>query len=407
MGTAMLTRRTSLLSTLALPFLVACGSSNGGGTPGPTSTLDLGGKACNLSTQFPGDDRCITAPAPEAGMQFHYGPTNYGDATEVGKYTLKPGEEVTDCDYYITPNEATVYFNAYHARMRPGSHHMLLFIESQNSQTAGLNAILGGAATMGKFTPTGNQGPDANCNPGIGTRNLFGAQTPITDANALVEGAAEDEGIAVEIPPKQNMTIQAHFINATSAPILREVWANILFTPKDQVTQLGDPIFFIGGVGMNVPMGSSQVITGYADVPTGVSPDFRLVIGTGHYHSHTTEFKAWKTQNGVKTPLIHDYNTLGHAPDPTTWFFASAVHNPEPSDVSGVSGAYSGIVHLQPGDQISWECDVTNNDQAAGLQFGNYVYKAEMCNMFGLYAPSIGKAWQSACPVQLGSCLSL
>jgi hypothetical protein len=317
-----------------------------------------------------------------------------------------PGEEVTDCDYYVTPNAGTVYFNSYHARMRPGSHHMLLYIESQNQQSAGLSALLGGAANSGPFMATGNNGPTANCNPGIGTRNLFGAQAPYTDATSLVEGAAEDEGIAVEIPPKQNMTIQAHFINATSTPLLREVWANILFTPKDQVTQLGDPIFFLGGIGMNVPMNSSQVITGAATVPAGVSPDFRLVIGTGHYHSHTTEFKAWTIQNGVKTPLIHDYNSLGHAPDPTTWFFSSSTHNPPMSDTTSASGAFSGIVHLQPGDQITWECDVTNNDQAAGLQFGNFVYKAEMCNMFGLYAPTTGKPWQSACPVGVG-CLSL
>jgi hypothetical protein len=406
----MLMHRLSLLGSLAslTPLLVACGASNGGGggTPGPT-VQELGGQACNLSTGYDGDSRCITAPSPEWGMQFHYGPTNYNDSVEVGKYVLKPGEEVTDCDYYITPNEKTVYFNAYHARMRPGSHHMLLFIESQTQQPAGIAALLGGAGSSGPFTVTGNKGPTANCNPGVGTRNLFGAQTPVTDANALVEGAAEDEGIAVEIPPKQNMTIQAHFINATSKDILREVWANILFTQKDQVTQLGDPIFFIGGVGMNVPMGQSQVITGSATVPAGVSPDFRLVIGTGHYHSHTTEFKAWKVQNGVKSWLIHDYNTLGHAPDPTTWFFASSKQNAAPSDTTPVSGAYSGVVHLQPGDQIQWECDVTNNDQAMGLQFGNYVYKAEMCNMFGLYAPTTGAPWQSACPVGLGGCVSL
>ncbi len=203
------------------------------------------------------------------------------------------------------------------------------------------------------------------------------------------------------------MTIQAHFINATSGPILSEVWANILFTPRDQVTQLGEPIYFIGGAFVNLPMGQSQTVTGQAVVPSDAAPDFRLIVGTGHYHSHTTEFRAYKTVNGVKTPLIHDYNTLGHAPDPTTWFFDSAKTNPVIDDVAKTGGAYSGIAHMQPGDTIDWECDWTNNDVPGGLKFGNFVYTAEMCNMFGLYAPSLGRSWQSVCPTNAASCLSL
>ncbi len=402
----MLSRLPTLTALVSLTALgIACGSSDNGSSGGaPASTaFDLGGKDCHLVTSFKGDSQCITPPSPDAGMQFHYGPTNYNDPVEVAKYTLKPGEEVTDCDYFVTPNTETVYFNSYHSRMRPGSHHMLLFIESQTSG-AGASLLAGGGSTK-PFKPTGNSGPDANCNPGAGTRNLFGAQTPNLDADALTTGAEENNGLAIEIPPKQNMTIQAHFVNATSGPLLREVWANILFTPKDQVTQLGDPIFFIGGALMNIPMGQSQAITGQATVPANAAPDFRLVIGTGHYHSHTTEFKAWVTQNGVRTPLIHDYNTLGHAPDPTTWFFDSAKTNPTPDQSTQVSGAYSGIVHLGPGDKIDWECDMTNNDQAGGLKFGNYVYTAEMCNMFGLYAPSTGQPWQSICPTDSSFCL--
>lgn len=397
----MLSRRPLPTSVLSLAFVgFACGSS-GGGSPGSAAAagtvLDLGGKDCHLVTShmgapFPGDSQCITPPSADAGMQFHYGPTNYDDPVEVAKYVLKPGEEITDCDYFITPNTENVYFNSYHSRMRPGSHHMLLFIESQGSSAGG--GLLGGGSSK-PFKPTGNGGPDPNCSPGIGTRNLFGAQTPNLDVDALTAGASENDGLAIVIPPKQQMTIQAHFINATSGPMLREVWANVLFTPRDQVTQLGDPIFFIGGALMNVPMGQSKAITGQAVVPPGVSPDFRLIVGTGHYHSHTTEFKAWKTQSGVRTPLIHDYNTLGHAPDPATWYFDSAMTNPVPGETGHTGGAYSGIVHMQPGDTIDWECDVTNNDVAGGLQFGNYVFTAEMCNMFGLYAPSTGQPWQA------------
>jgi hypothetical protein len=390
----------SIVSLAAVGF--ACGASDSGGTGGtpgsttPASTVqDLGGQPCTLVTKFPGDSQCITAPSPEAGLQFHYGPTNYNDPVEVGKYTLAPGGEVTDCTFFVTPNKDTVYFSAYHSRMRPGSHHMLLYVQPMGGSgpTIGDNGLQFGASANTGPMITGSNGPSA-CNQGLATRNLFGAQTPNLDVDALTAGAVENNGLAVDIPAQQQGVMQAHFINATSGPLLREVWANILFVPKDQVTQLGDPIFFLGGLGMDVPMGSSQAITGHATVPDNVAPDFRLVIGTGHYHSHTTEFKAWATVSGQQFPIIHDYNTLGHAPDPATWYFDSAKQNPVANDATQAGGAYSGILHMQPGDTIDWECDVTNNNVPGGIKFANAVYTGEMCNMFGMYVPSFGGPWE-------------
>lgn len=406
----------SFASLAAVGF--ACSSQNGGGsatTPSDTSTVqDLGGQACALTTKmdfidpssgqhvtdpgpFPGDTQCITPPSAQAGLQFHYGPVNYNDPVEVGKYVLEPGGEVTDCSFFVTPNKDTIYFNAYHSRMRPGSHHMLLYVQPMGNSggiAIGNNGIQVGSSSSSGPMITGNSGP-SDCNQGISTRNLFGAQTPNLDVDAITAGAAENNGLAVDLPPQQQGVLQAHFINATSEPLLREVWANILFTPKDQVTQLGDPIFFLGGLGMDVPEGQTQAITGHATVPAGVAPDFRLVIGTGHYHAHTTEFKAWATVDGQRFNIIHDYNTLGHAPDPTTWYFDSAKTNPVPNDATQSGGAFSGILHMKPGDTIDWECDVTNNNVPGGLKFANAVYTGEMCNMFGMYVPSIGGPWQA------------
>jgi len=411
----------SFVSLAAVGF--ACGSSDSGGSTspassaGPSTVLDQGGLACNLTTKidfvnsstgatetlagpFPGDSQCISPPAADAGIQFHYGPMNYNDPVEVGKYTLLPGGEVTDCTFFVTPNKDTVYFSAYHSRMRPGSHHMLLYVQptGQTGPTIGNNGLtLGGSASSAASSGpmiTGTQGP-SDCNQGLATRNLFGAQTPDLDVDGLTAGAVENNGLAVDIPPTQQGVMQAHFINATSGPLLREVWANIIFVARDQVTQLGDPIFFLGGLGMNVPMGQSQAITGHATVPAGVSPDFRLVIGTGHYHAHTTEFKAWATVNGQQFPIIHDFNTLDHAPDPATWYFDSAKQNPVADIATQSGGAFSGILHMQPGDEINWECDVTNDNVPGGIKFANAVYTGEMCNMFGMYVPSFGGPWQA------------
>ena len=42
-----------------------------------------------------------------------------------------------------------------------------------------------------------------------------------------------------------------------------------------------------------------------------------------------------------------------------------------------------------------WECEIVNK-QNVTLTFGNEVYTKEMCNMFGMYAPSFGSAWRAA-----------
>jgi hypothetical protein len=395
----MINQRLSIVASLTVAASLSTSCSSGAGNApsspvdaGPpvqtVSTVDVnsGTAPCDLHTSFgaaDGDTRCILPPDPAHGVQFHYGPTNYDDPVEVAKYTLAPGGEVTDCIFFKTTNQDTVYFNAYHSRMRAGSHHMLLYVQGQSGPSLGSNGGL--SLSSGPVTETGSNGP-TDCNQPLSTSNLFGAQTPTLDVTSIAD-APEDDGLAVPIPPLQQGALQAHFINATSKPILREVWANVLYVDKSEVTQVGNPIFFLGGLGMNVPLGQSRAITGTATVPSDVAPDFRLIIGTGHYHAHTTKFTAWATINGQKQQIIQETGTLGVAPEPKNWYFDSATKNPP--------GVASGILHMQTGDTISWECDVTNNNVPGGIKFANAVYTGEMCNMFGLYAPSFGMPWSA------------
>jgi len=399
----MLSPRFPIVSSLAVVAAFSINCSSGPGTPAPspvvtttvaTTDVNSGIAPCKLHTTFgdvDGDTQCILPPDPTHGMQFHYGPTNYSDPVEVGKYTLAPGGEVTDCVFFTTTNKDAVYFAGYHSRMRSGSHHMLLYVQGTSGPSIGNSGQI--SLMSAPVKETGTNGP-ADCNQGLSTRNLFGAQTATLDVTNTA-GGAENKGLAVELPALQQGVLQAHFINATSKPILREVWANIMYVDKSEVTQVGDPIFFLGGLGMNVSMGQSAAIKGTATVPAGAAPDFRLVIGTGHYHAHTTQFTAWATVSGQKQQIIQEYGIVGVAPEPKTWYYDSDTQNPVADTTAQVPGAASGILHLQPGDTISWECDVTNNNVTGGIKFANAVYTGEMCNMFGMYVPSMGGPWQA------------
>jgi len=378
-----ITKVTLIGSAFALlGAAAACGSSS---SPAPaaqtedTSNLDVGELPCSLKTQFGaagGDGMCILPPPADKGFQFHYGPSDYNDAAEVAKYTLHPGGEVTDCVFFPTPNSTDVYFNTYHARMRPGSHHMLLYIQDTVEPE------------------TGSSGP-VDCNQGPDTRNLFGSQTPTLDVVGNAYGAPENNGFAVKIPAHQQGVMQLHFINATAHDILREAWANVLYTPEADVTQIGDPIFFVAGVSMDVKLGQTTVIHGTAPVPSDASPDFRLVSGTPHYHTHTTRFTAYATIGGVQQKILEEFNPLHTLPEPKLYYFDSVMKNTPSNPAALTSGAASGVLNMKPGDHIDWECQVTNDDVPQGITFQNAVYVGEMCNMFGIYGPTDGSPWSA------------
>jgi hypothetical protein len=369
----------TVLSTGALVVassIAGCSSSSNGASDNTAeSSAMLGGLPCSINSGYAGDSMCITAPDPSVGTQFHYGPSNYSDPDEVNQFVLQPGDEETDCTFFMTKNTDSVYFNQYHSRMRPGSHHMLLYVQPP-----------------GGVTETPPDGGPIDCTQGLQTRNLFGATTPALDVSNF-DGAPENEGLAVEIPATQQGVMQAHFINTGTVPLLREVWANIVYTPKSNVKTLGDPIFFLAGLGMSIAEGTSTTIHGTATVPSKAAKDFRLVVAEPHFHTHLTRYEVTATISGKTTPILEQWPVLNTVTDPIMRWYDSYTTNPTIDEANKVAGAFTGDVYLSPGDTIDWYCDVTNDDQPQPLQFTEQVYKGEMCNLFGLYAPSTGGPW--------------
>ena len=383
-----------LLNALILCAMgMSCGSGSSESTAadaGPTQVTqpDLATRPCNLHTTYqgkplPGDDQCIEPPPADKGFQFHYGPANYDDPNEIAKYLLMPGKEVTDCVFFKTNNDADLYFNEYHSRLRPGSHHMLLYI--QNAQVA--------------------DGGPSPCNQTL-SRNLFGATSPTMDASVNMSDAPENKGLAVRIPPHQQVVMQMHVINVGTEPILREGWANVMFTDKANAKIIGDPIYFLAGLTMSIGVGQTVINHGTATVPANAADNFRLLLAIPHFHAHTTRFTAYKTIHGVKELLLEQYGKLGVPTDPQLIGFDSRTKNPTPDRSTRTPGAYSGDVYMKPGDTIEWECEQTNDGIGIDgqkfttpLQFTEQAYTGEMCNLFGMYAPSTNPTgdgtWQS------------
>jgi hypothetical protein len=213
-----------------------------GGDGEPIAEAYPGAQPCEpLSTGYAGDEQCLKAPAPEAGFQLRYGPSSYDDADEIAKYLLEPGGELVDCVFVKTPNPTEVFVNQYHARLRPGTHHMITYTQPE--------------ARADSTQPE-------DCRQGAEFTFLVGATTPTTDI--LPDrggGAPEDVGLALPIPPVAQAAIQMHYVNTGEEPLLKEGWINVVYLAESEVTGLVNPITWIGGLGMSVPPRTTEVVT--------------------------------------------------------------------------------------------------------------------------------------------------
>jgi hypothetical protein len=339
---------------LLCAMLVACGDESNEEQAGKGDPPTADGKEsawapgaadpCDINTGYPGDDMCIKPPPPEMGFQLHYGPKDYNDPEEVKKYLLMPGEEVTDCVFMKTPNDREVFHAEYHGRMRPGSHHLLVYTQPGDMADS--------------------EGP-SDCESTGDQRNIVGSQTPTIDIYPGSSGAPEDRGLAQRLPPRQQAMFQLHYINTGTEPILREGWVNLIYTDEKDVKQEADPIFFLAGLGSTAPAGETSIWKGQAVA----EDDVRLIGASGHFHANTVRFSAWKVQGDTRDLILEDYDWH----DPVLLRYNTVTKNPEPNPKTKTAGGWSGLVELKKGDRIEWECEIVN-DTTKPLKFGNAVY---------------------------------
>jgi len=320
-----------------------------------------------IHTDYDGDAQCLDAPDPTEGMQLHYGPSNYDDPNEVSKFLIHPSEELVDCMFMKTPNTSDIHMNNYHVRLRPGTHHMITYVQPQS------------------VPDSTEPGP---CNQGASFQFLVGATALNTDISSVGQmKAPEYEGAAMLIKAQSQVAVQMHFINTTDTPRLKEGWINALYVADDKVKMEINPVTWIGGLGMNIKPHTNVTTQGGGStctVPDGI--DYNIINLVAHMHSHTQRVAAFIQRAGSadKQKVYEDYNWE----EPTFIYYNSKTKNQEPDPVTKTTGGISGQLIAHPGDQLSWECEVVNDSDTLTLQFSDKALTGEMCNVFGVYGPA-------------------
>ena len=322
----------------------------------PGEFPDPRGTCEGLDTGWPGDDTCMAPPPEGEGMQIHIGPADYNN---VGAYEFGPGRETSECVNFTTPNSEDVYYQGWVLSGRPGTHHII------NTMYRTPNAGGGSNFTVCR-------------DPGTGTNadiiaNLPGASKPYMPRAPT---APENANLGAQIPANTASQADMHYFNFTDEPLLREFWLNIYFVPKEQVTEESNGIRAMGGLSWTVlpiPPGSDQVYK--YECP--ITSSGRIIQLLGHYHAHGKRFTSHlRKASGERVKVFEMYDYL----EPKIFHYNSVTENPGFSD--NAAGAFSGLLEVNAGDVIEWECHIVN-DSSVGLRYTNEVESGEMCNLWG------------------------
>ena len=353
--------------------LVGCGGDDSAAKEGPAAaTLEAGCK----HTKYAGDELCIAPPPMDQGFQVHIGPTNYDDPDQIAEFVLAPGTERTDNYYLKSGNADDVYYYRRQYRMRPGSHHMILYaVTSDHPDGWNTTATaMGDAGTGPSLVPASGFGD-------IG-RRLGGTQNESKD-NPLGKTPSEDEGIGMPLAAHA-APVNLHHNNTTDHDLLREEWVNFWYKDPSTVTQQTNEMFAFGVLAIQP---NAHPILNYK---TTVTEDGRILDMYGHRHAHNVRFSVWRNR-GPQRDLVYDGFDWK---DPLVLEFSTVTKNAAPDDATHREGGWTGILDLLKDDVLEWECEV-NNDSANTLLSTNETIKGEMCILVGeTVGPTIAGAFQ-------------
>ncbi|HXU69952.1 MAG TPA: hypothetical protein VN947_11520 [Polyangia bacterium] len=249
------------------------------------------------------------------------------------RFTVAPGAERYACQDFANPfggSDAAIH--AFASHMTPGSHHLLVFYRPGAAD----DALADCSGTEFAPGPYGSQRPD--------------------------DALSFPDGVAAVVAPSDGFRVQAHYLNATAAPL--DVTVTITLTRIDSaaVTDRAAVLFFSNG-SIDVPPGATGAVASKTcTLPFAVN----LVQASGHMHQHGRDFTA--TAAG-------------------TTIFTSSVY----SDVT--PALFSPPLPLPAGTAITFACTYDNAGGTTPLVFGDSAVTDEMCIFSAQFYPAPFGGW--------------
>jgi len=199
---------------------------------------------------------------------------------------LMPGQEVTYCYYFHTPNTGTLGIKKWTSDMTPGSHHMIYFFGNA-SQPAD-----------GTLDPSGNCGGGGLQAPIW----IYAAQTPTADMPMPTDDGA-GKPLGMNVPANQPGYFQMHYLNASDTPLMVHVKLDAYaYDAGTAYTQTAAYITYNNSINIG-PHATGVVETQTCNTPAGSK--FWLVSTHAHKQAVKTEILDGSTSVFSSTDWEH------------------------------------------------------------------------------------------------------
>ena len=300
---------------------------------------------CGLKTNFIGDEYCINPPPADQGFQMYIGPTNRDNPEP--QYVLEPGRELTQNFTTISGNTSQIYYYYRQYRMRPGAHHLIINQERRR---------IGGSTSTAKDSPH------------------------------LGMIAPENMDVGMALPAQVALRNHLHYFNITAEPILIEVWVNFWYRDASVVKQPAIEVYSVSP--MNVAPGEHVVISGSCPI----SGSGHALTLYPHVHANNLRFSAYRVRGSNREPILDSFDWE----HPYLAEYSSIAKNSAANRATRTPGAFSGLLELQAGDRVDFECEIEN--KTSGTLVGtDAVFDGELCILIG---DTVGASIASACSYQ-------
>lgn len=241
-------------------------------------------------------------------------------------FAVAPGAEVYKCQTFANPFGGSVDIDRFESHMTPGSHHLLVFFKDGASDDA-LESCSGLEFAPG---PYGSQRPD--------------------------DALDYPSGVAVPLSRTRGLRLQAHYLNASTAPLQVSVSVTIRVAKPGAIGNRAGVIFF-NNLDLDIAPGTSTV-----EKSCLVPYEVKMIRAAGHMHQHGVRFLA---RSGSTTLF-----------ETTEWGDVQPALFDPPRTIAG-------------GSRIEFSCTY-QNDTGMNLRFGESARSDEMCVFTGQFYPSLG-----------------
>ncbi len=177
----------------------------------------------------------LAPPKPSEGLQLHLEPFEVANTYEREIFVRKP-----------VGNASELYINRVQTRMRPGSHHFILYNFKNTTNLP----------TEGQVRDLRNSDGTNNLLTFLSMQNhVFWAGTQTQEHDYQFP-----EGVALRIPANYSFDFNSHYVNKTAGKIPGEVYVNLYKLEKEKVKIVANSLN-LGHESFSLPAGQRTVVT--------------------------------------------------------------------------------------------------------------------------------------------------